>query len=450
MPPKTTPPPETHGTSVPDPSNNLDAWLARIEQLHPHEIELGLARTRAVQARLGLVSLPFVVISVAGTNGKGSVVALLEAILRAAGYCVGAYSSPHLVDYNERIRIDGEALDDAVIVDSFERIETARGDTVLTYFEFGTLAAVDCFVRAGVDVALLEVGLGGRLDAVNVFDPDVAVVTSIALDHMAWLGADREDIGAEKAGIFRPRRPAICGDVDPPASVAAYAREIGANYLQAGNDFSFGASGDGFRWQGPTHAIAGLPRPALAGAHQLGNAATALMALDVLAARLPVTPQAIREGLAQIQLAGRMQQLYESPEVLLDVAHNPAAMRSLVATLIAQPVAGLTHVVIGMMADKEIRACLAILAALADRWYMADLAPPRGASAATLAESLPDSVAREHISRHGDIMSAYTLAQRGAATDDRILVLGSFESVGVILRHLSCDESDPGEPKARP
>ncbi len=305
--------------------DTLNDWLAWQETLHPKAIDLGLERVREVAARLGLLAPKHVVISVAGTNGKGSSVAMLEAILACAGLRVGAYTSPHLWQYNERIRIDRQPVDDAVLVASFARIDAARGDISLSYFEFGTLAALDILQRADVDVAVLEVGLGGRLDAVNIVDADCALVTGIGIDHVEWLGPDRESIGREKAGIFRGGRPAVCSDPQPPASLRAVAQDCGAIWYGLGEQFGYARTGEVWDWWGPNLRLDGLPLPALPGPFQLQNAAGVVMALQTLGARLPVSVQALQAGLRAARVAGRFTVVPGPFETIFDVAHNPHA-----------------------------------------------------------------------------------------------------------------------------
>ncbi|MGA9162956.1 MAG: bifunctional tetrahydrofolate synthase/dihydrofolate synthase, partial [Thiobacillus sp.] len=317
---------------------SLADWLARLEQLHPNVIDLGLERVCRVRDAMGLAPT-FPLIIVGGTNGKGSTCAYLEAILGAAGYRTGLYTSPHLLRYNERVRIDGKEARDAELVAAFEKIDAARGETSLTYFEFGTLGAMAQFIDAGVDVAILEVGLGGRLDAVNVFDPTAAIVTSVDLDHMDYLGDSREQIGFEKAGIYRAGRPAICADPAPPASLIGHARHIGAALRCVGQDFSARREDDHWTFFGADVTWQALPLPAMPGAYQLRNAAGALAVLESLQAYLPVSEAAIRAGLARAQVPGRFQRIAHAPEVILDVAHNPEAARALAATLREQPVA---------------------------------------------------------------------------------------------------------------
>jgi dihydrofolate synthase/folylpolyglutamate synthase len=316
----------------------LDDWLGWQETLHPKAIDLRLERVRTVLQRLQPEPPAYTVITVGGTNGKGSCVAMLDSILRAAGYPVGAYSSPHLLRYNERIRINGVEADDAAICRAFARIDAVRSEISLTYFEFGTLAALELFREAGVDVAVLEVGLGGRLDAVNVLDADAALVVSIGIDHVDWLGADRDSIGYEKAGIYRAGRPAICADPDPPLRLVEYAASIHARLLCVNRDYQFARTDATWRWQSGDWRFDALPLPALAGNHQLGNAAAALMTLISLQDRLPVSPEAIPTGLINAKLPGRFQIIPGPVEWILDVAHNPHAAAALADQLRGRPV----------------------------------------------------------------------------------------------------------------
>lgn len=405
-----------------------------MERLHPREIELGLARVRAVALKLGLAQAPFPVCTVGGTNGKGSTVAMLSAMLHAAGYRVGTYSSPHLLVYNERVALDGVAASDEALCAAFARVEAARGDVGLTYFEFGTLAAMVLFADAKLDIAVLEVGLGGRLDAVNLWDADVAIVTSIGLDHTDWLGPDREHIGREKAGIFRADRPAICGDPAPPASLAQTAASIGARFYRIGVDFAVTAAPEGWRWRFGEQYRGALPYPAMRGEYQLQNAACALTALACLAPRFSVSQAAVRAGLLSVALPGRFQTLPGTPRVVLDVAHNAEAAAALAHTLRAQPNSGRTLAVVGMLQDKPIEAVLRVLAPLMQAWFIADLPTPRAAGKETLRAALRRIDAGVPVQGFGDIASAYAAARVQADASDRIVVFGSFFTVGAILR----------------
>ena len=405
-----------------------------METLHPREIELGLARVNEVRERLGLTQPAFAVVTVTGTNGKGSTVAMLEHALHAAGYRVGAYTSPHLLDYNERVHIATEAVSDAELCAAFERIEAVRADTPLTYFEFGTLAAVDLFRQRNVDIAILEIGLGGRLDAVNAWDADVAIVSSVGIDHTDWLGPDRESIGREKAGIYRAQRCAICGDPDPPDSLIQYAEQIGARLLCVGRDFDFERLPESWTWRALDKMHAGLPYPAMRGDYQLYNAACVLMALDCLAERFPVTMADIRAGLLNAVLPGRFQTLPGRPVRVLDVAHNAQAAEALARTLRAQVVPGRTIAVCGMLHDKPIVDVLRILVPLVSRWHVAGLAGARGTSTEDMRAALAAAGVSEGVGLHEDIEQAYVAALAEASENDRIVVFGSFHTVGAILR----------------
>jgi dihydrofolate synthase/folylpolyglutamate synthase len=423
-----------------EPGASLASWLAYIETLHPRSIEMGLARVREVHARLGL-ALDMPVVVVGGTNGKGSTCAFLESILRAAGYRVGLYTSPHLTRYNERIRIDGLPVDDAPLVDAFRRVEAARvaapTPTTLTYFEFGTLAALVLFAQARPDVLVLEVGLGGRLDAVNIVDADVAVVTTVDLDHQDYLGSTRDAIAVEKAGIFRAGRPAVCGEADPPPALLAEAARIGAVLYRIGHEFGYRDEGRQWRYRGPGGARFGLPIPALRGRHQLANASTALAALDLLAPRVVVDGGAVRAGLLEVTLSARFQVLPGRPTIVLDVAHNPHAAHALAATLGDMGYHPRTLAVFGMLADKDIRGVVAALRARIDRWHVAGLPGPRGTDAAAIVAHLAAAgVPGEAIAAHASIRDALAAARAEAAEADRIVVFGSFLTVADALAAL--------------
>ncbi len=407
-----------------------------METLHPREIELGLERVRVVSQRLALDHPGFCIITVAGTNGKGSSVAMLEAILHAAGYAVGSYSSPHLIDYNERVRIRTQPVSDADLCQAFERVEAARADTPLTYFEFGTLAAVDLFRQHGMEIVVLEVGLGGRLDAVNAWDADVAVISSIGIDHTEWLGPDRESIGREKAGVYRAGRPAICSDPAPPASVAQTAERIGARLYQAGRDFSFEAQDAAWLWRQGERVRSALPYPAMRGDYQLNNAAGVLMALETLADRFPVTQAEVRSGLLNAVLPGRFQTLPGTPLRVLDVAHNLQAIESLIANLRRQPTAARTIAVCGMLKDKPLLEVMQAMLPVVHIWHLASLTTGRGASAQDLHAALNSVGVSAPVTQHGSVTLAYAAALACAGAGDRVVVFGSFYTVGAILRQL--------------
>lgn len=412
---------------------SLDDWLTHMESIHHQPIALGLERVLEVRQALG-GSQPFVVVAVAGTNGKGSTCAMLDCILRAAGYRVGVYASPHLLRYNERVRVAGQAVDDAALCAAFAKVEAARGNTPLTYFEFGTLAAWLVFEQACVDVAILEVGMGGRLDAVNAFNADCGIVTSVDLDHQAFLGNDREQIGYEKAGIFRTGKPAIVSDPAPPRSVVEYALKIGAQLLVSGQDFGF--TGDRSQWhywnrKGRRPAMA---YPALRGANQLLNASGALAALDCLKERLPVSMQDIRLGLMLVELPGRFQVLPGRPAIVLDVAHNPHAAAVLADNLSNMGFFPETYAVLGMLGDKDVDGVVRAVQSRVDHWLLTDLDGPRAASAAQLAQALERTGAGGDVSLFASAEAALAAAKDRAGESDRIVVFGSFLTVAGAMR----------------
>ena len=423
----------------------LDEWLAYIERQHPKSIDMGLERVREVAGRLGLGRPARHVMTVGGTNGKGSTVAFIEAIAGAAGWRVGAYTSPHLLAYNERVRIDGHDADDAPLVAAFEAVEAARGDTSLTYFEYGTLAALWLFERADLDLAILEVGLGGRLDATNLVDPDVAVITTVDLDHQDYLGGDREAIGFEKAGIARGWKPLVLGDDDPPSSVLRHAYAIGASALRIGCDFFIGvAPGEAqedspaagqWRWREVGYQV-DLPLPKLAAPAQLRNAAVAIAALRAL--DQPLHDTAIVRGVAAADIAGRLQRFErDGIEVVVDVGHNPQAARELAAWLQASPVTGRTHAVYAALGDKDIVGVVAALAPAVDQWHLAGLAEqaPRGTDVDVFAERLAGTPAAAG-TRHADVASALNEVLRQTGQGDRVLVFGSFHTAAAALHRL--------------
>jgi dihydrofolate synthase / folylpolyglutamate synthase len=412
-------------------SRDLAAWLAWQERLHPAEIELGLERVGAVLAAMGLHRPPFRVITVGGTNGKGSCVAVLEALALESGLVTGAYTSPHLSRYNERVRVGGVEASDAEFVAAFAAVESARGAISLSYFEFGTLAALEIFRRRGVTLAALEVGLGGRLDAVNALDPDVAVVTSVGLDHMEWLGPDRESIGREKGGIFRPGRPAVIGDRAPPASLL---RAAGDAALRLGRDFDWRADGAGWCWHARTLEFPGLPRGPLAAPALLDNGACAIAAFNALQPLDAGSPVPAR-ALAHTRLAGRLQRIPGEVEWWLDVAHNPDGAAVLAGALLAEPTPGRTFAVLGMLADKDAAAMAAALDPCVDYWLLATLPPPRGLDARELGKRAGASI-RAPLEHAISIPAACERARVLAAPGDRIVVCGSFHAVGPALEWL--------------
>jgi dihydrofolate synthase/folylpolyglutamate synthase len=439
-------PSEFPSMSALGPGASLAQWLARLEQGTARVIEMGLDRVSRVWKTLGLV-LPFPVITVGGTNGKGSVCALLESIYACAGYRVGLYTSPHLLRYNERVRVAQREAADEALVEAFRRIEAARGSTPLTYFEFGTLAAMLIFIESRVDVAVLEVGLGGRLDAVNIFDNDCAVVTCIDFDHMEYLGNTREEIGFEKAGIFKRGRAAVCADPDPPAVIETHARDVGTDLLQIGRDFGYTAEGAHWTYWGYGVRRAGLPRPALAGGYQLRNAAAALAVVDELKERLPVAAGDIRRGLVEVRLPGRFQVLPGRPVVVLDVAHNPHAARALAENLASQGRFRTTFAVIGMFKDKDILGVARALKPRVDVWLAATLPGERGASAERIVQALRDAGAEGEVRAFSQPAAAFAEASARAREDDRIVVFGSFLTVAEIMQvHAQAGEPRPSIP----
>ncbi len=405
--------------------NQLSDWLAWQEALHHKSVDFGIERIGQVATRLGIgTRLPFAVISVAGTNGKGSCVALLESILRQAGYRVGAYTSPHLLRYNERIRVMGQEASDRVLMEAFQEIDEARDGTTLTYFEFSTLAAVMLFRRAGLDVAILEVGVGGRLDAVNLFDADLALITTIGIDHVAWLGHSRESIGREKAGICRSGCPAVCGDPQPPISLTDHARSIGAFLYRTGKDFWFSMdTTEGWHWDSVMgNAHRGLPKPALPGRHQIQNAAAVLMGIELIRNRLPVSTEALRRGLGAVTLPGRFQALLGKDGVtrILDVAHNQKAAQMLARMLLSYPRAGRTLAVFGILEDKDMEAVLRALWAVVDAWYVSDLHVPRGRTAKEITTTMSRIEPGVSVTPATTVLDAYDSASRSARPGDRI------------------------------
>ena len=419
-----------------EPPATLDEWLAFCERLHPKAIDMTLDRVIAVRDRLGLrFSVP--VITVAGTNGKGSTCAMLDAIARQAGYRVGLYIKPHLVHFEERCRINGQMIEAAELLPHFAAVEAARGGVTLTYFEFTTLAILHALAHTELDLVILEVGLGGRLDAVNAIDADVCVITSIALDHMDYLGPDRESIGREKAHVMRSGRPAIVSDPLPPQSVLDHAAAIGADLWRVGRDFNHAGDRQQWAWSGRGRRYTGMAYPALRGANQLLNAAGAIAALEALRDRLPVSAQAIRNGLATVELPGRFQIVPGQPTLVLDVAHNAQSVAVLAVNLDAMGFYPRTLAVFGAMRDKDIPALLAAMAPLVDGWFVCDLATPRAASADEIAALIGQAPTARTVETHRFESPAAALAAAAAAADpaDRIVVFGSFYTVGGVLKN---------------
>lgn len=413
----------------------LEGWLDWQERLHPRAIDLGLERVREVADRLELRSFECPVITIGGTNGKGSCVALLEAMLTAGGYRVATFTSPHLVRYNERIRLAGRRVTDAELIDVFERIDGARGSSSLTFFEFNTLAALLLFQREPFDAAVLEVGLGGRLDAVNVIDADVAVLSSIGLDHTDWLGATLADIGREKAGIFRADRPAVLGSEAMPTSVIDAAQAVGARLSMPGRDYRYVVSDSRWNWFGRDTAFEDLPLPALAGRQQVGNAATALAALAELHEKLPLSFNQVADGLRRVRLRGRFEVIAGEPEWILDVAHNPDAAEILALNLRDRSGPGASIAIVGVLGDKDAPGVVKPLLSEIDTWIATGLTGPRGVTAAELKRRCGE-VAGGWIEAT-DVNEACERASRLAAPADRIVVFGSFHTVGPAIEWLA-------------
>ena len=421
-------------------SRTLAQWLSYQEGVNPRSIELGLERVREVWRRMGAPAPARWTVTVGGTNGKGSTVAMLEAMLRAAGRRVGCYTSPHLLRYNERIRIDGVEADDQALVQSFERIEAARGELALTYFEFGTLAALDLFARAGLDAAVLEVGLGGRLDAINIVDADVAVITTVDLDHMDWLGNDRDSIGREKAGIARADRPAIVGEAAPPAGLLEALTTLGAWIERAGQEFQVERGAQGWTWRHVDGTVFDLPDPALAAPVQYANAATAIAALHAAGANAPIAPArlaaAAAEGVRNARAAARLQALGGDPALIVDVGHNPQAARALAEWLDAHP-GGRVHAVYGALADKDVGGVIAALGERIGHWHLAGLErdTPRGLPAEALREALRQVEPAAAFDLHADVQGALAAARAMARPGERILAFGSFFVAAAVLQN---------------
>ncbi|MFJ5451731.1 bifunctional tetrahydrofolate synthase/dihydrofolate synthase [Pectobacterium jejuense] len=417
---------------IPQATSPLVTWLHYLEHLHAQAIDLGLERVKQVAEHLQLLQPAATIFTVAGTNGKGTTCCTLESILLAAGLRVGVYSSPHLVRYTERVRIQGKELPEALHTQAFADIEAGRGAVSLTYFEFGTLSALQLFKQANLDVVILEVGLGGRLDATNIVDADVSVVTSIAIDHTDWLGNDRESIGREKAGIFRQGRPAVVGEPDMPGTIADVAAEKGAQLRRRGRDWEYSMQRETWSWQDKQRELSRLPLPNV----PLANAATALAALHY--SSLNVSEEAIRQGLQHAALPGRFQTVQESPRLILDVAHNPHAAAYLANRLAALPKRGKVRAVVGMLSDKDIAGTLAHLTPLVDAWYCAPLEGPRGATAQQIAEHLT------HSQSFSDVVAAWQQAMSEAREQDIVIVCGSFHTVAHVMEALD-EEKANGE-----
>ncbi len=416
--------------------STLADWLAWQETLHVSEIELGLDRCRSVAERMGLGQPKYGFVSVSGTNGKGSSVSMLSAIARKAGYKTGVYTSPHLVRYNERIRIDGEQIADDLLCKAFNVIDQARGDTSLTYFEFGTLAAYYLFEQLDVDFAVFEVGLGGRLDAVNLMDATVALVTSIDIDHTDWLGTDRNAISYEKAGIMRSQHPAICSDPDAPARLVEHAKSIEAELYLSGIDYHYENNGDTWTWRDTETEYVDLPRPNLRGDFQLMNAAGVLKVIQTLSDRYPMSEQHIRDGLQSVSLSGRFQVIPGEVEVVLDVAHNPHAAKVLTDFLKKNPIKGRNLILIAMLKDKDSSGVISEIGQYVDEWHVAGLGGSRGTTSDRLVKQLHDVNPDSPVNAYNTVEEAYATLSEIAVAGDRILVAGSFHTVSAVLKIL--------------
>jgi dihydrofolate synthase / folylpolyglutamate synthase len=406
--------------------DSLREWLNWQEKSHPLTIDLGLERVAKVYKALNPAGLKPLTITVAGTNGKGSCIAYLEAIYRAQGYKVGAYTSPHILKYNERIKIDGVPVDDDKICQAFERIERVRDNTSLSYFEFGTLAALDIFSTANLDIQLLEVGLGGRLDAVNIIEPDATIISSIGIDHVAWLGETREGIAYEKAGIFRKSVPAIVGDPLPPNALEQVAEAKEARFYAIGKDFSYTKKHNNWRWHSGSKQIEHLPEPSLKGEHQYRNASAVIMAITQLEGRLPVAEKAIRQGLENVRLPGRFQLLDGPVPVLLDVGHNPEAVRTLVEYLSQNFPGRRIHAIFSMMKDKDIAEVLKIMNPVVYDWFFAPLSNTRAATENLMREIFSGQLMDNVSFGYTGFVDAFMAAKKQASTGDMLLVFGSF------------------------
>ena len=423
-------------------SRTITEWLEWQEQLHLSSIDLGLDRVQAVAKNMRLDTLDMPVISVAGTNGKGSSVAMLDSIYRQAGYSTGCYTSPHLIKYNERICINGSQVSDEDICEAFAAIDEARGDISLTYFEFGTLAGAYLFRKHKVDAAIFEVGLGGRLDAVNLWDADVALITTIDIDHIDWLGDDRESIGIEKAGIMRNGKTVVCGDTNPTASMSSEAKRIGANLLQQGEHFSWKKATNSQHWEyvDSQQKLHTFPLPSLRGAFQLNNAATVITAIVDFNHVLPITKEHIKRGLQQAQVTGRLQKLGENPELLVDVAHNPQSALALASYLKENPRKGKTVAVFSALTDKDLAGILAPLIQHFAAWHLIPLEGPRAQDTLLLSDKLQAVGIRSPIECHKDTGNVIKTLQKTMNSEDRVVAFGSFLVVSAFIQGLNASE----------
>ena len=415
---------------------NLNDWIGYIESIHPSTIDLTLERIKIVIERLNL-DISFPILTIGGTNGKGSTCSILESIYKEAGYKVACYTSPHFLHFNERIKIQAVAVSDELICEAFSRIESAREGVTLTYFEYGTIAAMIIFSEAHVDVAILEVGLGGRLDAVNVFDADCAIVTTVDLDHMDYLGHTREAIGFEKAGIYRTEKTAIFGDFDPPQSLIKHAEVIHADLKIIGKDFGYEVHHDSFDFLIDSSFVMNLPLPKLQGDFQLANATNALMALKAMEDKLPLTEISIQKGITLTLLPGRFQEVKTMPSLIFDVAHNPQAARSLSHNLKTHVVLGKTIAVFSILKDKDIFGVIQVLNLDIDAWFIAEIQNERAASIETISNAIQKINPSAHIEAFKDIQEAYQFASKEVTRNDRIIVFGSFFTVADIMKIIS-------------
>lgn len=415
---------------------SLEEWLEWQEKLHFTAIELGLERCKTVAERLNLLTPNSVIINVAGTNGKGSSVKMIASILNHAGYKTGSYTSPHIIRYNERIQINGVEVDDKTICESFVRIDQAREDISLTYFEFGTLAAMDIFNREQLDVIIMEVGLGGRLDAVNCFDADLAIVTPIDLDHQNWLGKDRESIAREKAGILRPGIPVVCTDKNPPVSMVSYANELGSRLYLAGRDFDYEINGNKWNWKHGNIFYENLPAPSLYNDAQIQNASGVLMALTTIADKFKVNEHAIKRSFSEFTINGRLQIVPDSAQIILDVAHNVQSASNLVRNLKKIPVYGKTHLLVGMLKDKDHHSVFSQLNKIADYWHIVSLNQPRGTEVNTLGKALSALQVENETSVYSSVPEALETIRQLVGSEDRIVITGSFLTVAAAIKYL--------------
>ena len=416
---------------------SIDKWLHWQESLHFTAIELGLERCRRVANNMGLLNPSYNVISVAGTNGKGSSIIMLDRILRNAGYKIGRYTSPHLLRYNERICINGIEATDTELCESFDRIDRARGNISLTYFEFGTLAALDLFRQHSVQIAILEVGLGGRLDAVNILDADISLITSIDIDHQEWLGNNRESIGREKAGIFRNLAPAICSEPNPPQSLLDCSEALGTPISILGSDYQFNLINDTWSWSTKDTRIERLPRPMKYCDFQIQNASGVLMLLAKIQDEYPVSTENIKQGLSSFRLKGRFQIIPGAIPKILDVAHNRESIKALVNNLKMIPCYGITHIILGMLKDKDHQRVIKELIGITDTWHFVSISQDRGIEAKILTSKLKALGRLENISEYSNVEEALDKIHKLSMPDDRIIITGSFYTVGAAIRYLN-------------